>query len=154
MPPICFALAAVNAVVMMAMTPLVLKEGIVNSITRVAFERSVARQLESFSPGSRILMSTNDHIGAVQQAGIPLHLMLSENDRDSFQAALAAPGSKADYVIAIAKDPVDAAVRSHPEDLTELSVLCTTGQPCARIYKSAHAPDPKPIPLQEGLPAR
>ncbi len=154
LPPVCFALAAVNAVVMMAMTPLVLKEGIVNSITRVAFERSVARQLESFPAGSRILMSTNDHIGAVQQAGIPLHLMLSENDRDSFQAALAAPGSKADYVIAIAKDPVDAAVKSHPADLTELSVLCTTGQPCARIYKSAHAPDPKPIPLQEGLPAR
>ncbi len=147
LPLICFALAAVNSVVMMAQTPLVLREGIVNSITRVAFERSIARQLESFPTGSRILMSTNDHIGAVQQAGIPLHLMLSENDRDSFQSALAAPGTRADYVIAIAKDPVDAAVRAHPEGLTELTVLCTTGQPCARIYKSTRSPDPKPIPL-------
>lgn len=147
LPLICFALAAVNSVVMMAQTPLVLREGIVNSITRVAFERSIARQLESFPAGSRILMSTNDHIGAVQQAGIPLHLMLSENDRDSFQTALAAPGTRADYVIAIAKDPVDAAVRAHPEDLTELTVLRTTGQPIARIFKSTHAPDPKPIPL-------
>ena len=147
LPPICFALAAVNSVVMMAQTPLVLREGIRNSITRVAFERSIARQLESFPVGSRILMSTNDHIGAVQQAGIPLHLMLSENDRDSFQSALAAPGTKADYVIAIAKDPVDDAVRAHPDNLTELTVLCTTGQPCARIFKSTHAPDPKPIPL-------
>ena len=147
LPPICFALTAVNSVVMMAQTPLVLREGIVNSITRVAFERSLARQLESFPAGSRILMSTNDHIGAVQQAGIPLHLLLSENDRDSFQSALAAPGTQADYIIAIAKDPVDAAVRAHPDNLTELTVLCTTGQPCARIFKSTHAPDPKPIPL-------
>ncbi len=154
LPPICFALAAVNSVVMMAQTPLVLREGIVNSITRVAFERSIARQLESFPAGSRILMSTNDHIGAVQQAGIPLHLMLSENDRDSFQSALAAPGTRADYVIAIANDPVDAAVRAHPDNLTELTVLCTTGQPCARIYKATHAPDPKPIPMQEGLSTR
>ena len=147
MPLVCFALAAVNSVVMMAQTPLVLREGIVNSITRVAFERSVARQLRSFPAGSRILMSTNDHIGAVQQAGTPLHLLLSENDRDSFGAALASPGTKADYVIAIAKDPVDAAVRAHPEGLTELTVLCTTGQPCARIFKSNTAPNPKPIPL-------
>ena len=154
LPPICFALAVVNSVVMMAQTPLVLREGIVNSITRVAFERSIARQLKSFPAGSRILMSTNDHIGAVQQAGIPLHLILSENDRDSFQAALAAPGTKADYVIAIAKDPVDAAVRAHPDDLIELTVLCTTGQPCARIYKTTHAPDPRPISPQEGLPTR
>ncbi len=147
LPLVCFALAAVNSVVMIAQTPLVLKEGIRNSITRVAFERSIAHQLESFPAGSRILMSTNDHIGAVQQAGIPLHLMLSENDHDSFEAALLAPGTQADYVIAIARDPVDAAVRAHPEDLTELTVLCTTGQPCARIFKSTHAPNPKPLPL-------
>ena len=147
LPSICFALAAVNSVVMTAQTPLVLKEGIVNSITRVAFERSLARQLESFPAGSRILMSTNDHIGAVQRAGIPLRSMLSENDRDSFNAALAAPATRADYVIAIAKDPVDAAVRAHPQGLTELLVLCTSGQPCARVFKSANAPDPKPLPL-------
>ena len=147
LPLICFALAAINSIVMMAQTPLVLREGIVNSITRVAFERSLARQLESFPAGSRILMSTNDHIGAVQQAGIPLHLLLSENDRDSFQSALAAPGTQADYIIAIAKDPVDAAVRAHPDHLTELTVLCTTGQPCARIFKATQAPNPRPIPL-------
>ena len=51
-------------------------------------------------------------------------------------AALAAPAVKAAYVIAIAGDPVDEAVKMHPENLTELTVLCTTGQPCARIYKS------------------
>ena len=151
LPSLTFAFAAINCVGMMAMTPLVLKEGMVNSITRVAFEREIARALESFPAGSRILMSTNDHIGAVQRAGIPLRAMLSDNDRDSYQAALAAPGERADYVIAIANDAVSAAVRAHPEGLTELTVLCTVGQPCARVYKAVGAPDPQPIPMQEML---
>ena len=151
LPSLAFAFAAVNCVGMMAMTPLVLKEGIVNSITRVAFERELARALESFPVGSRMLMSTNDHIGAVQRAGIPLRAMLSDNDRDSYQAALAAPGERADYVIAIDKDAVSAAIKAHPAGLTELTVLCTVGQPCARVYKATGAPDPQPIPMQEML---
>lgn len=151
LPPLTFLAAAISAVVMMAMTPLVLKEGIVNSITRIAYERALARQLGSFPAGARILLSTNDHIGAVQQAGLPLKSLLSENDHDSFVAALADPANRADYVIAADRDPVAAAVRAHPEGLTELTVLCTTGQPCARVYKSAHAPDPAPIPIQQGI---
>jgi hypothetical protein len=39
-------------------------------------------------------------------------------------------------VVAIAEDPVSHAVTEHPDGLTELTVLCTTGQPCARIYRS------------------
>ena len=50
--------------------------------------------------------------------------------------ALKAPAANAAYVVAIAGDPVDAAVKAHPEGLTELEVICTTGQPCARVYQS------------------
>ena len=96
-------------------------------------------------------MSTNDHIGAVQRAGIPLRAMLSDNDRDSYQAALAAPGQRADYVIAIDRDAVSAAVHAHPDGLTELTILCTVGQPCARVYKATEAPDPQPMSMQEML---
>jgi hypothetical protein len=63
---------------------------------------------------------------------------ISETDYDSWKAALASPAKHAAYVIAIAGDPVSGAVAAHPEDLTELSVLCTTHQPCARIYRSSH----------------
>ena len=118
-----------------------------NSITRVALETESAHLRESLPAGAAILFSTRDHIGAVQQAAIPLRTLLSETDRDTYGAALAAPATKADYVIAIQRDPVDAAVRAHPQGLTELVVLCVHGQPCARVYKSAHAPDPKPVPL-------
>lgn len=134
--PVMILLVALNAIWMMYKTPLVLKEGVVNSITRVAFERSIAREIQSFTAGVPFLMYNSDHIGAIQDAGIPLQQTLNEGDWDSWHAALENPAKQAAYVIAIAGDPVSKAVAEHPENLTELTVLCTTGQACARIYKS------------------
>ena len=136
MQPIVLLLIALNTVGMMYQTPLVLKEAIKNSTTRVAFEGAVARQLRLFPAGSSILMYNSDHIGALQAAGIPLRQTVNEEDYDSFHAALAAPAEHAAYVVAIAGDPVAAAVAAHPEGLTELTILCTSGQPCARFYQS------------------
>jgi hypothetical protein len=143
MQPIALLLIALNTVGMMYRTPLVLKEAINNSTTRVGFETALARQLLAFPKGSTILMYNSDHVGALQYAGIPLRQTINEGDYDSFQAALAAPAEHAVYVVAIAGDPVSTAVASHPEGLTELTILCTTGQPCARIYKSER-PTPAP----------
>jgi len=134
--PVCLSLAILNSVVMMYQVPLVLKEGMVNATTRVAFEAALARELRTFAPGSPILMSTSDHIGALQQAGVPLRRVLSEGDYDSWKATLAAPAEKAAYVVAIAGDPVSKVLAKNADGLTELTVLCTTGQPCARIYRS------------------
>ncbi len=134
--PIVLLLIAVNAVVMVYRFPLVLKEAVVNSITRVAFETSLARELKRFPAGVRILMYNSDHVGALQAAGIPLRQTLNEGDYDSWKTALAAPAEHAQYVIAIAGDQVSTAVAEHPQNLTELSILCTSGQPCARIYQS------------------
>jgi hypothetical protein len=136
MNPVVLLLGIANSVAMIYSTPLVLKEGIVNATTRVPFESAIARQLESYPVGVPILMFNSDHIGALQRAGIPLRQTVNEGDQDSWEAALAAPAEKALYVVAIAGDPVAKAVAEHPEGLTELTVLCTTGQPCARIYKS------------------
>ena len=139
MQPIALLLIALNTVGMMYRTPLVLKEALVNSTTRVGFETALARQLGEFPYGSTILMYNSDHVGALQDAGIPLRQTVNEGDSDSFQAALAAPAEHAGYVVAIAGDPVAKAVAEHPEGLTEMTILCTTGQPCARIYKSDRA---------------
>jgi hypothetical protein len=136
MQPVVLLLIVLNAVGMMYRTPLVLKEAINNSTTRVGFESALSRQLLAFPKGSSILMYNSDHVGALQYAGIPLRQTINEGDYDSFQAALAAPAEHAAYVVAIAGDPVSAAVTAHPEGLTELTILCTTGQPCARIYQS------------------
>jgi hypothetical protein len=136
LPPIALGLAALNAVGMMYSVPLVLKEAMVNSTTRMAFERALSEQLKAFPPGMPILMSSSDHVGALQVAGFPLHTTLNESDYDSWKAALDNPADHAAYVIAIGKDPVAVAVAAHPDGLTELTVLCTTGQACARVYKS------------------
>ena len=134
--PMCLALVILNTVGMMYQVPLVLKEGMVNARTRMAFEAALAHELEGFPRGVPILMSTSDHIGAVQQAGIPLRQVLSESDYDSWKATLAAPAGKAAYVIAMEGDPVSKALAHNSDGLTELTVLCTTGQPCARVYRS------------------
>jgi len=116
--------------------PLVLKEALVNSTTRVPFERNLALVLEDLPPGSLILMQESDHIGALQDAGIPLRQTINESDYDSWHAALQSPADHAAFVIALAGDAVSTAVEEHPEGLQELTILCGTGQPCARIYQS------------------
>jgi hypothetical protein len=134
--PITTLLIALNVIWMMYRAPLVLKEAQTNSVTRISFESALAREIKQFTPGLPILMYNSDHVGALQQAGIPLAQTINEGDYDSWRAALDAPAKHAAYVIAIAGDAVSKAVDQHPDGLTELMVLCTSGQPCARIYRS------------------
>jgi hypothetical protein len=134
--PITLALIAFNSIAMMYWVPLVLKEAQHNSTSRIALESALAGQLETFPPGVPILMYNSDYVGALEKAGIPLKQTINEGDYDSFHAALQAPAQHANFVVAVAGDPVAEAVAKHPENLMELVVLCTTGQPCARIYQS------------------
>ncbi|CAN5668513.1 hypothetical protein BH10ACI4_BH10ACI4_29740 [soil metagenome] len=134
--PVMILLVVLSTIGMMYRIPAVLKEGQVNATTRVPFEAAIAREIKTFPAGSTILMFNSEHIGAIQQAGIPLRQTLNEGDYDSWMAALKDPASHAAYVISMAGDPVAKAVAEHPQGLTELTVLCTSGQGCARIYKS------------------
>jgi hypothetical protein len=129
-------LCVANCIAMMYWTPLVLKEGMVNARTRVSLEESLALELEQMPADAPVMMALSAHVGAVQTAGRTLRSMVSENDSQSFDAALQAPAHHAAYVIAIAGDPVAKAVAEHPQGLKELAVVCTTGQPCARVYQS------------------
>ncbi len=134
--PAVLLLIVLNTAGMIYKTPLVLKEAMNNSTTRLAFETSLARELRNFPSGVPILMYNSDHVGALQAASIPLRQTLNEGDYDSWKAALDAPADHAAFVVAITGDPVSAAVAAHPQDLVELSILCTSGQSCARIYHS------------------
>ncbi len=133
---IALGLIVANAGAMVYTTPLVLKEAQVNSSSRVPFEAALQRELNDIPPGSTILMYNSDHVGALQRAGIPLKQTINEGDWASWQAALADPAHHAPYIVAIEGDPVAKAVAAHGANLSELTVLCSTGQPCARIYKS------------------
>ena len=118
--------------------PLVLKEALVNSSTRVPFERNLALVLEELPPDATILMQESDHIGTLEDAGIPLRQTINESDYDSWHVALEAPAEQAAYVVSFEGDAVWKAVEEHPEALEELTIVCGTGQPCARVYQSEH----------------
>lgn len=134
--PAAMLLCVANCIAMMYFIPLVLKEGMVNATTRQALEKSIAQVMEQVPQDTPVMMYTSAHVGAVQVAGRTLKSMVSEQDGDSWHKALQAPAQYAAMIIAIKGDPVDDAVKAHPEGLTEEQVICTTGQPCARIYRS------------------
>ena len=117
-------------------SPLVFDEGVVNSRTRIPFEKSLAVEMKRAPDNAVIMFDTTDHIGAVQDAGIPLKRLVSPLDSRSFDAARNAPAEHANIVVALDGDPVAAAVAAHPQGLSEIEILCHTGQPCARMYRS------------------
>lgn len=117
-------------------TPLVLQEARANALTRVAFERALAEKLILLPPESTLLMYTSAHVGALQQIGFPLKRTVNEGDGEVWQEAIENPAAKTDYVVAIDGDPVAAAVLHHPQNLDLMYVICSTGQPCARVYRS------------------
>jgi hypothetical protein len=129
-------LILVNSAALLRATPLVLQEAVANSKTRIPFERILADALVRLPADVPILMYTSEHIGAVQQAGIPLKRTINETDYQLWQAALVEPAKAAPIVIATEGDPLSKAVAAHPEGLTLQEVICSTGQPCARIYRS------------------
>ena len=116
--------------------PLVLKEAIVNATTRVPFERNIALFLGELPPGSTILMQESDHIGALQDAGIPLRQTINETDWDSWHAALEDPARHAAFIVAFEGDAVAKAVAEHPDGLLEVTIISGTGQRRAHIYQS------------------
>jgi hypothetical protein len=134
--PTVMLLCVLNCLAMMYTVPLVLKEAMVNSITRVALEQQIAFVLEPIPDNVPVMMTLGSYVGAVQRSGRTLASMVSENDNETFSKALADPADNAAFVIAIDGDAVAQAVAAHPEALQELYVMCTSGQPCARLYQS------------------
>jgi hypothetical protein len=124
--------------------PVCYREAAVNSRGRQALEKQVGVWLKSLPSNSTILMYLGEHVGAVEQAGIPLRRVINEGNHrvwkqpvDSeglWERALADPGALADYVVAFEGDPVwkGRQGRQRPE-LVEIE---TTGQPRAVIYRA------------------
>ena len=134
--PTVMLLCVANCMAMMYFIPPVLKEGIVNSKTRISLERNIAIALEEMPMNVPVMMSLTNHVGTVQAAGRTLRSMVSENDDQDWQIALKDPAHHAAYVIAIVGDPVDKAIAAHPQGLGEVEVICASGQPCAHVYQS------------------
>jgi hypothetical protein len=122
--------SAVNA------TPICLREARVNAVTRVAFEKALARQLSQLPDNAKLMMYTGNHVGALQAAGIPLKRVVTENNYYYWKTGLESPAKAAEFVVAMEGDPVSDAVKQHPENLRALVVVHSLGKPPATIYQS------------------
>ena len=137
--PVMMLLAiALNTMLMLHATPLVLKEAMVNSRGRLSEDEPLAKILEGLTPGAKIVMDSGYHVGAFEMAGIPLRQTIGPGDYYLWRDALAKPASVAPYVISSAGDDLSKAIAAHPEGLTELEILCATGEKCLRIYQSSY----------------
>jgi hypothetical protein len=122
--------------------PVSFREAWVNSRSRIALERELAANLRKLPAGSTLLMYLGDHVGALQEAGIPLSRVIQEGNHQTWkqpsdpdglwERALANPGALADFAIGINDDPVARSARQH--GLTSLVIVETPGQPPATIY--------------------
>ena len=118
------------------------REAWVNSRTRIAFETELASNLKKLRYDTTLLMYLGDHVGALQQAGIPLRRTINEGNHRPWKSptdpdglwehALAKPGVYVDWVVAIDGDPV--AVAMQKLGLPSMAVIRTVGQPAATIY--------------------
>jgi hypothetical protein len=108
----------------------------------LSLDQQLSNWLKALPPDSTLLMYLGEHVGAVQQAGIPLKRVINEgnhrvwkqpSDPDGlWERALANPAAFADYVVAFEGDPVWQAVQGH--QLKELIEVKVTGQPRAILY--------------------
>jgi hypothetical protein len=125
-------------------TPVSLKEAQVNMRTRNQLETQVAIWLRKLPPDSTLLMYLGDHVGALQQAGIPLKRVINEGnhrtwkqpvDREGmWERALADPARYADYVVAFEGDSAWQAAQAR--QLPSLVEIHTTGQARAVVYRA------------------
>jgi len=132
-------LVLVNVILQVKLKPPVLTEALMTSSARIGFEQGIAQTLVTLPPDVPILMYNSDYVGALQQAAIPLKQTINEFDAAQWQAALTNPARSAAFIIAISGDPVEQAVKLHPQGLEEISITCAftlPRKPCARFYRS------------------
>lgn len=139
--------------------PVSFREAWVNSRTRLALEGALAKNLALLPPDSTLLMYLGDHVGALQQAGIPLRRVINEGNHRTWkrpsdpeglwERALANPAGFADFAIGIDDGPVARSARAH--GLQSIAVIQTPGQPPATIYFTRAAqPAPQPDRDEKG----
>jgi hypothetical protein len=129
--------------------PQCLQEARRNWEIRNPLNSSVGRVVAFLPRNSRFLMDLGEHVGIMEQAGIPLRQVVNnENHRPwkrpsdpegLWERALADPTHYVDFVIAFDGDPVDQGVNR--TNLTVLTEIHATGQPYARIYVARSTPN-------------
>jgi hypothetical protein len=146
---VIFALVVVSYASVWKAEPQCLKEARRNWEIRHTLNSAVQSVVARLPRNSRFLMDLGEHVGVMEQAGIPLRQVVNnENHRPwkrpsdpegLWERALADPPRYVDFVIAFDGDPVDQG--ANRTNLTVLAEIHATGQPHARIYATRSAPN-------------
>jgi hypothetical protein len=139
-----FALAGLNAYLLLCKKPLVYVESTKNLHARLPYDVAIPpflRRLLAVDPHATVLMDTSAYPEIVALTGIPLRQTINESDQETFRAALAVPASHAAVVVAFDGDDIDRAVKAHPQDLNVAGRFTARGQPSATVYLSSQRMD-------------
>ncbi|MFZ0773592.1 MAG: hypothetical protein WCA49_03510 [Candidatus Sulfotelmatobacter sp.] len=133
--------------------PICYREANLNMKGRVALDRQIGQWIKELPQNSTLLMYLGEHVGALEQEGIPLRRTINEGNHrvwkrpvdpeGLWERALADPVAYADYVVGFEGDPVWKAARDR--GLTALVEIHTTGQPPAIIFQG-RTPGTPPAP--------
>lgn len=131
-------------------TPLCLQEAQKQWNVRNPLNSEVEGVVARLPRDSTFLMDLGEHVGIMEQAGIPLRRVVNtENHRPwkrpsdpqgLWERALADPPRYVDFVIAFDGDAVDHG--ANKTGLTELTEIHATGQPHAHIFATRQLPNP------------
>jgi hypothetical protein len=146
---VMFALMIVSYASVWKAKPQCLQEARRNWDIRHTLNSTVQSLVARLPQNSRFLMDLGEHVGVMEQAGIPLRQVVNnENHRPwkrptdpegLWERALADPPRYVDFVIAFDGDPVDQG--ANKTNLTLLTEIHAIGQPRARIYAARSAPN-------------
>jgi hypothetical protein len=124
--------------------PICYREASINAKGRVTLDRQLGEWIKSLPANSTLLMYLGQHVGALEQAGIPLRRTINEGNHrvwkqpvdpeGLWERSLADPATYADYAIGFEGDPVWSSARDH--HLPALVEIHTSGQPPAAIFQS------------------
>jgi len=119
------------------------REAWVNSRSRMQLERALSQQLLGLPPHATLLMYLGDHVGALQDAGIPLGQTINEGNHrvwkqpsdpeGLWERALADPVDHADFAVTFDGDPVWTAV--HGRGFSSVVIVAVNGQQRASILR-------------------
>jgi hypothetical protein len=124
--------------------PICYREASINNRGRVALDNQVAGWIKSLPSDSTLLMFLGAHVGALEQAAIPLRRVINEGNHrvwrqpvdpgGLWEHALSDPAKYADYAVGFEGDPVWKAATDRR--LMALVEIHTTGQPRAAIFQA------------------
>jgi hypothetical protein len=142
--------------------PVSYREAWANSRTRIQIESSIAEQVRHLPAKGTILMYLGEHVGALQDAAIPLSRTINEGNHRAWkqpsdpeglwERALADPAKYADFAIAFEGDPVWKAL--HESGLPALAIIAVNGQTRATIYQTRITPSIRPVTMRVNAPSQ